>query len=120
MRFSALRAAGLAVAVSATGCYRSDPVAPPLDLAVARVILSPADTTLAAGDSAEFRAVLRDSTGTKLSDSVAVSWSISDTTVAAITSRGAQVAAVRARAPGNATLEATAQGKVGQATIVVH
>ena len=120
MRFRALRVAGLAVAASTTGCYRSDPVGPALELAVARVILSPADTTVAAGDSIEFRALLRDSTGTKLADSIAVSWSISDAGVVAITSRGAQVAAVRARAPGNATLAAAVQGKVGQATIVVH
>ena len=120
MRFSALRVAGLAAAVCTAGCYRSDPAGPALDLAVARVILSPADTTVTAGDSVEFRAVLRDSTGAQLPATVTVAWSVSDTTVVAIMSTGAQVAAVRARAPGNATLEAVAQGKVGQATIVVH
>ena len=84
------------------------------------MILSPADTTVTAGDSVEFRAVLRDSIGAAISGNIAVSWSISDTTVVAITSTGAQLAAVRARGAGSATLQAIVQGKVGQATILVQ
>ena len=120
MRFRVLCVAGLVVLVSTTACYQTDAVGPAADLAVARVMLSPADTTVAAGDSVEFRAVLRDSIGAVISRNIAVSWSISDTTVVAITSTGAQLAAVQARGPGSATLQATAQGKMGQATILVH
>jgi hypothetical protein len=120
MRFRVLCVAALAVLGSTTGCYQTDAVRPAADLAVVHVILSPADTTLAAGDSVEFRAVLRDSIGAVIPGNIAVSWSISDTTVLALTSTGAQLAAVRARGPGTATLQAIAQGKVGQATIVVH
>ena len=120
MRVRVLCVAGVAVLGGGTSCYETDPVRPATDLAVALVMLSPADTTLAAGDSIEFHAVLRDSIGAVISRNVAVSWSISDTTVVAITSAGAQLAAVRARGPGSATLQAIAQGKVGQATILVH
>ncbi len=119
MRFRVLCVTGLVVLGSTTACYQTD-AAGPVALAVAQVILSPADTTVTAGDSVEFRAVLRDSIGAVISGNIAVSWSISDTTVVAITSTGAQLAAVRARSPGAATLQAIARGKAGQATIVVH
>ncbi len=119
MRFRVLCVTGLVLG-STPACYQTDAIGPAAGLAVAQVMLSPADTTITAGDSVEFRAVLRDSIGAVISRNIAVSWSISDTSVVAITSTGAQLAAVRARGPGSATLQAIAQGKVGQATILVH
>ena len=120
MRFRVLSVAGLTVLGGAAGCYQTDALGPSADRAVASVIVSPADTTLTAGDSVAFRALVRDSNGAQLTPGVTVAWSVSDTAVAAIVFRGAQRAAVRARAPGTDTLYATAQGKVGRATIVVQ
>jgi len=117
MRFRFLCAAGVGLAAA---CYQNDVVGPAADKAVASVTLSPADTTVTTGDSVEFQALVRDSSGAQLTLGVTVTWSVSDTTVAAIVLRGAQLAAVRARAPGTDTLYATTHGKVGQATIVVQ
>jgi hypothetical protein len=117
MRFRFLCAAGVGLAAA---CYQNDVVGPPADKAAASVTLSPADTTVTTGDSVEFQALVRDSSGAPITVGVTVSWSVSDTALAAIVLRGAQQAAVRARAPGTDTLYGAFQGSVGRATIVVH
>jgi uncharacterized protein DUF4382/carboxypeptidase family protein len=87
--------------------------------AVASVKVQPAGDTLSVGDSAVFIAVVKDSLGQTISN-VPISWSISDTLVVRGIDAAYQYATVRARSPGTATLQAIAQGKVGQATILVH
>jgi hypothetical protein len=87
---------------------------------VASVTLTPSDTTLAAGDSVEFRALLRDSTGTEVAGEVAVSWSISDSMVVQLTWTGGRYALVRPVGAGTAVLQALVQGKVGRSTLTVH
>jgi hypothetical protein len=87
---------------------------------VASVVLTPSDTTLAVGDSVEFRAVLRDSTGTEIAGEVAVSWSISDSTVVRLTWSSGRYALVRPVGPGTAVLQALVQGKAGTSTLTVH
>jgi uncharacterized protein YjdB len=85
---------------------------------VASVTVVPGSANLAIGDSVGFRAELRDSTGTLLTDR-AVSWFATDSTVINVYPYGAQ-ALVRPRAAGSASLRATSEGKTGQATITVH
>jgi len=85
---------------------------------VASVTVVPGSANLAVGDSVGFRAELRDSTGTLLTDR-AVSWFGTDSTVLNVYPYGSQ-ALVRPRASGSALLRATSEGKTGQATITVH
>jgi len=85
---------------------------------VASLTVVPGSATLAVGDSVGFRAELRDSTGTLLTDR-AVSWFATDSTVLDVYPYGSQ-ALVRPRASGSVFLRATSEGKTGQATITVH
>src|SRR5256885_1244872 len=85
---------------------------------VASVTVVPGSANLAVGDSVGFRAELRDSTGTLLTDR-AVSWFATDSSVMVVYPYGSQ-ALVRPRASGSAFLRATSEGKTGQATITVH
>ena len=87
---------------------------------VASVTLAPADTALAVGDSVEFRALLRDSTGTEIAGDVAVSWSVSDSTVVRLTWSGGRYALVQPMRAGTAVVQALAQGKSGISTLTVH
>jgi hypothetical protein len=87
---------------------------------VASVSLTPSDTTLAVGDSVEFRAVLRDSAGAAIAGDVAVSWSISDSTVVQFTWTGGRYALVHPVRAGSAVLQALVQGKSGRSTLTVH
>lgn len=93
-------------------------VAPPAP--VASVTLTPSDTTVSTADSLPYHAVLRDSTGAVIQGDVAVSWSISDSTVARLVWTGGVYALVQPVAPGTAVLQAMAQDRVGQATIHVQ
>ena len=85
---------------------------------VATVTVVPDTATLAVGDSAMFRADLRDAAGNPLSNR-AVSWSASDSTIISLYGFGDQ-ALVQPRAAGSVVLRATSEGKTGQATITVH
>ena len=85
---------------------------------VATVTVVPDTATLAVGDSAMFRADLRDAAGNLLSNR-AVSWSASDSTIISLYGFGDQ-ALVQPRAAGSVVLRATSEGKTGQATITVH
>ena len=111
------------VTLSATSGAVSDSllvqvVGPPAP--VASVTLAPAETTLVVGDSVEFRALLRDSTGTEIAGDVAVSWSISDTTVVRLTWSGGRYALVEPIRAGTAVVQALAQGKSGTSALTVH
>jgi len=85
---------------------------------VATVTIVPSTADLAVGDSAMFRADLRDAAGNLLSNR-AVSWSASDSTIISLYGFGDQ-ALVQPRAAGSVVLRATSEGKTGQATITVH
>lgn len=88
---------------------------------VASVAVVPADDTLPMGiDSVAFQAVLRDSLGNVINGAVPVSWSISDSTIVAFSYVGSRTVTVHTLKVGSAILQAVSQGKVGQATIVVH
>jgi Domain of unknown function (DUF4382)/Carboxypeptidase regulatory-like domain/Bacterial Ig-like domain (group 2) len=87
---------------------------------VATVTVVPATVTAAIGDSLNFRAELRDSTGNLLYDR-SVSWFTADSTKIELqTFGGSAFALAWARAVGTAVLRATSEGKSGQATITVH
>jgi len=85
---------------------------------VATVAVIPGSASLGVGDSAGFRAELRDSGGNVQTDRP-VSWFVSDSAVVSLLPFGSQ-AIVRARTAGTAVLSATSEGKTGRATIAVH
>jgi len=85
---------------------------------VASVTVQPGSATLAVGDSAGFQAVLRDSLGNVLTGR-AVSWFSTDSAFVIEGAFGTS-AVGRARRVGSAVLQATSEGKTGQATITVH
>jgi hypothetical protein len=87
--------------------------------AVASVSLQPAGDTMAVNDSLVIVAVLRDSAGQTLTG-VPISWSVGDSTVASFIDAAGNYSTVRARKTGSTTVQAIAQGKVGQASVVVH
>jgi hypothetical protein len=64
--------------------------------------------------------LLRDSTGAEISGDVAVSWSISDSTVVRLTWSSGRYALVQPVGPGTAVLQALVQGKSGRSTLTVH
>ncbi|SRR6266581_3805197 len=117
MRFRLLCVVGLCLGGA---CYQNDALPLTGDKAVASVTLSPPDTTLTAGDSVEVRALLRDGSGAEVPGDIAVSWSISDSTVVRLTWTSGRSARIRAVAPGIAVLQALAQGKAGTSTLTVH
>lgn len=89
---------------------------------VASITLSPASRTLVAHDSAysygSFAAVLRDSLGNQLVGRP-LSWFTSDTSTIQIVTTYDAAAIVRALRAGTAMVQATSEGKTGQATVTV-
>jgi uncharacterized protein YjdB len=94
------------------------PPPPPPDDSVATVTVTPSADTVAAGDSASFFADLRDAQGNALSGR-AVSWTVSDSSVARIEGAFGQTVIIRAERAGSALVTATSEGKSGSAHLVV-
>ena len=86
---------------------------------VASVTVVPGSVTAAVGDSLGFRAELRDSAGTVLTNRP-VSWFSTDTAVFIIEGAFGPYSIVRCRKVGSALLRATSEGKTGQTSITVH
>ncbi|HEX6808977.1 MAG TPA: Ig-like domain-containing protein, partial [Gemmatimonadaceae bacterium] len=82
---------------------------------VGQVIVAPKDTTITAGDSAQFSAQPEDAKGNPLSGR-SVSWSSSDITIATVSSSG-MVNAVAAGGP--VTITATSEGVPGSTSVTV-
>ncbi|PYP51278.1 MAG: hypothetical protein DMD45_08345 [Gemmatimonadetes bacterium] len=85
---------------------------------VATVTVVPGSATLTGGDNATFTAQLRDAAGNSLSNR-SVSWSSTDNSVVTITSANGPSATILAQAAGLASLRATSEGKIGEASISV-
>lgn len=85
---------------------------------VATVQVSPASLTLAVGDSAGVRAILRDADGAEVS-ARPVTWTSSDPSIVAIRATFGIHALLDPRRTGTATISATSEGKTGTATVVV-
>jgi len=87
---------------------------------VASVTVSPSvDSGLVVGDTTVFSATPRDAQGNQLSGR-AVTWTISDPSVARIEAATDQWAEIRALKVGSATLTATSEEKSGTASVVVR
>ena len=87
---------------------------------VASVTVSPpVDSSLVVGDTTFFVATLRDAQGNQVSGK-AVTWTISDPSVARIEAATDQWAEIRALKVGSATLTAASEGKTGSASLVVR
>jgi len=85
---------------------------------VASVVVQPASASLAVGDTMSFSVVLRDSNGNILTGR-AVSWFSTDSAFAIVNNFGTAIVGRGMRA-GSAVLQATSEGKTGQASITVH
>ncbi len=96
----------------------SVPPPPPPGDSVATVEVTPAADTVAAGDSASFFATLRDAQGNILSGR-AVSWRVSDSSVARIEGAFGQTVVIRAAGAGFALVTASSEGKSGSGSIFV-
>lgn len=110
-------AAAMAVVAVAAGCSSAAPAPtlPPQIPHVVSVLVSPTvDTLVAAGQTKQFTAVARDSTGAVMT-AVAFTWTSSGTGVATVSSSGL----VTVVANGSATITATTSGVAGQAAVVV-
>ena len=94
------------------------PPPPPPGDSVATVEVTPSADTVAAGDSASFFATLRDANGNILSGR-AVSWTVSDSSVARIEGAFGQTVIVRAVGAGFALVTASSEGKSGSGSILV-
>ena len=94
------------------------PPPPPPGDSVATVEVTPAADTVAAGDSASFFATLRDANGNVLSGR-AVSWTVSDSSVARIEGAFGQTVVIRAVGPGFALVTAASEGRSGSGSILV-
>jgi alpha-tubulin suppressor-like RCC1 family protein len=96
----------------------SEPVTTPpvgaTPVPVTSVVLTPNSTTLPEGATQQITAQTRDANGAVLAGRI-VTWSSSDTTVAAVSTAGL----VTARDTGWATLTATSEGARAQATVTV-
>src|SRR6266480_1641669 len=131
-----LTAALAATALAVAACSEQDGAARPLGLAaavdssgdsipgrkpgpVASVTVSPAAATVVAGDSARFFAILRDANGNILSGR-AVSWTVSDSSVARIEGAFGQTVLIRAVGAGSALVTASSEGKSGSGSLVVR
>jgi len=97
----------------------SSPPPPPPGDSVATVTVTPARDTVVAGDSASFFADLRDAHGNPLSGR-AVSWTVSDSSVARIEGAFGQTVVIRAVSAGFSLVTATSEGKSGSGSVVVH
>jgi len=95
------------------------PPPPPPGDSVATVEVTPSADTVAAGDSASFSAILRDANGNILSGR-AVSWTVSDSSVAQIQGAFGQTVVVRAIGAGFALVTASSEGKSGSGSLVVR
>ena len=95
------------------------PPPPPPGDSVATVTVTPSADTVAAGDSASFFADLRDAHGNPLSGR-AVSWTVSDSSVARIEGAFGQTVVIRAVSAGFSLVTATSEGKSGSGSVVVH
>jgi uncharacterized protein YjdB len=85
---------------------------------VASVEVQPSSANLAVGDTLAFVAILRDSAGNMLRGRQ-VSWLLTDSAVAIVSNFGEEIIG-RGQRVGSALLQATSEGKTGQATITVH
>jgi Domain of unknown function (DUF4382)/Carboxypeptidase regulatory-like domain/Bacterial Ig-like domain (group 2) len=85
---------------------------------VASVAVQPSTASLAVGDTMSFSAVLRDSAGNILTGRP-VSWFSTDSAFAIVNNFGGSIVG-RGQRAGSALLQATSQGKTGQATITVR
>lgn len=85
---------------------------------VASVEVRPASATLTVGDTMSFGVTLRDSAGNVLTGRP-VSWFSTDSAFAIVNNYGTSIVG-RGQRSGSALLQATSQGKTGQATITVH
>lgn len=95
------------------------PPPPPPGDSVATVEVTPSADTVAAGDSASFSAILRDANGNILSGR-AVSWTVSDSSVAQPQGAFGQTVVVRAVGAGFALVTASSEGKSGSGSIFVR
>ena len=95
------------------------PPPPPPGDSVATVEVTPAADTVAAGDSASFFATLRDANGNILSGR-AVSWTVSDSSVALIDGAFGQTVVMRAVGRGFALVTAFSEGKSGSGSLFVR
>jgi hypothetical protein len=103
------------VALATLGCGSGEPTGTnPGGPVVANVQVAPPAATLAVGDHLVVSATVLDASGTALRD-VPVTWSSSDTTVAAVAGNGD----ITARAVGNAVITATSGSKRATAQITV-
>ncbi len=81
---------------------------------VATVTVAPLNDTLNVGLTATFTATTRDAAGAVLTGRT-VTWTSTNTTVATVTAAGV----VTARVTGTATIRATSEGQIGNATLLV-
>jgi uncharacterized protein YjdB len=110
LRFAIL--AALAVACSGSG--NASPAASVFQPAVTSVVVSPSTASLVVGGTQQFGATAFDQNGSAMSGQ-GVNWSSSNTVVASVSSSGLATAA----AAGTATINATASGVSGNATVTV-
>jgi len=96
-----------------------DSAPPPPPDSVATVTVTPATDTVAAGDSATFFATLHDAQGNVLSGRQ-VSWTVSDSSVAAIMSASGQAVSLRALRAGSTLVTAVSEGKSGSGSLIVR
>src|SRR2546429_648751 len=139
-----LTAALAATALAVAACSERDGAGRPLGLAaavdssgdsipgrkpgpVASLTVSPESATVAVGDSAGFFADLRDAAGTPARDANgnirsgrAVSWTVSDSSVARIEGAFGQTVLVRAVGAGFALVTASSEGKSGSGSVLVR
>ena len=105
--------AALAVAAGVVACERTTtPIGPPA--AVASVDLTPPSATVQVGQTVQLTAIPRDANGNALSDRT-VTWTSSNTSVAAVSPTGLVTGLVA----GSATITATSEGKSRIASITV-
>jgi uncharacterized protein YjdB len=103
-------ASGVSGSAQATVLAAASPVSP----SVATVTVSPATATGNVGDSAQFSAVARDSSGTQLTG-LAVTWSSSNVAVVTVSASGMG----KAVGSGSASVVATVAGVHGTAAVTV-
>jgi len=112
------RHAGLALIIGAVACGGGSEVTGPSggggSAAVASVSLNQTSASIASGATLTLVATPRDAQGNAVTNST-VSWSTTDSTIAAVSSSGV----VTGKTPGSATITATSEGKSATAAITV-
>ncbi len=101
--------------ISATAQEKSGSAAITVHIPATSVSVTPALDTLFAATTVQLAATVRDSAGNSLPGR-AVAWATSDGSVVTVSAAGL----ARAVAPGTATITATAEGKSGNATVIVR